>query len=119
MDLPGWCWAEVQLAIIGSSSWLHTGPCNALGAFDGSSMAAFLKRILSASVSCMTLGPTPSAGSEPRLLAARGNTLPCARLQREDYSVDHSVMLPRNIHSARSEALARLRAGNENNIIMV
>ena len=34
--LPGWCWAEIhQLALVGSSSSLHSEACNALGASDG------------------------------------------------------------------------------------
>ena len=36
LNLPGWCWAEIQqLALIGSSSSLHSEACNALGAPDG------------------------------------------------------------------------------------
>ena len=35
-NLPGWCWAEIQqLALVGSSSSLHSEACNALGASDG------------------------------------------------------------------------------------
>ena len=35
-NLPGWCWAEIQqLALIGSSSSLHSEACNALGVSDG------------------------------------------------------------------------------------
>jgi hypothetical protein len=36
VNLPGWCWAEIkQLALIRSSSSLHSEVCNALGASDG------------------------------------------------------------------------------------
>ena len=36
VNLPGWCWAKIQqLALIGSSSSLHSEVCNALGASDG------------------------------------------------------------------------------------
>ena len=36
VNLPGWCWAEIQqLALVGSSSSLHSEACNALGASDG------------------------------------------------------------------------------------
>jgi hypothetical protein len=36
VHLPGFCWAEIQqLALIGSSSSLHSEACNALGASDG------------------------------------------------------------------------------------
>ena len=36
VNLPGECWAEIQqLALIGSSSSLHSEACNALGASDG------------------------------------------------------------------------------------
>ena len=36
VNLPGQCWAEIQqLALIGSSSSLHSEACNALGASDG------------------------------------------------------------------------------------
>ena len=36
LNLPGWCWAEIQqLALVGSSSSLHSEACNALGASDG------------------------------------------------------------------------------------
>jgi len=36
INLPGWCWAEIQqIALIGSSSSLHSEACNALGASDG------------------------------------------------------------------------------------
>ena len=36
INLPGWCWAEIQqLALVGSSSSLHSEACNALGASDG------------------------------------------------------------------------------------
>mgnify|MGYP001226679237 CR=1 FL=1 len=36
INLPGWCWAEIlQLALVGSSSSLHSEVCNALGASDG------------------------------------------------------------------------------------
>ena len=36
LNLPGWCWARIkQLALIGSSSSLHSEVCNALGASDG------------------------------------------------------------------------------------
>ena len=34
--VASWCWAEIQqLALIGSSSSLHSEACNALGASDG------------------------------------------------------------------------------------
>ena len=36
VNLPGWCWAEIQqFALVGSSSSLHSEACNALGASDG------------------------------------------------------------------------------------
>ena len=36
LNLPGWCWAEIQqFALVGSSSSLHSEACNALGASDG------------------------------------------------------------------------------------
>jgi hypothetical protein len=36
INLPGWCWAEIQqFALVGSSSSLHSEACNALGASDG------------------------------------------------------------------------------------
>ena len=36
VNLPGECWAEIQqLALIGSSSSLHSEASNALGASDG------------------------------------------------------------------------------------
>ena len=36
VNLPGWCWAEIQQrALVGSSSSLHSEACNALGASDG------------------------------------------------------------------------------------
>ncbi len=36
VNLPGWDWAEIQqLALLGSSSSLHSEACNALGASDG------------------------------------------------------------------------------------
>ena len=36
INLPGYCWAEIQqLALIGSSSSLHSEACNAVGASDG------------------------------------------------------------------------------------
>ena len=35
-NLPGWCWARIkQLALIGSSSSLHSEACKALGGSDG------------------------------------------------------------------------------------
>ena len=39
INLPGWCWAEIQqFALVGSSSSLHSEACNALGASDGVSV---------------------------------------------------------------------------------
>ena len=36
LNLPGWCWARIkQLALIGSSSSLHSEACKALGGSDG------------------------------------------------------------------------------------
>ena len=36
VNLPGWCWARIkQLALIGSSSSLHSEACKALGGSDG------------------------------------------------------------------------------------
>ena len=36
LNLPGWCWAEIQqFALVGSSSSLHSEACNASGASDG------------------------------------------------------------------------------------
>ena len=36
LNVPGWDWAEIQqLALLGSSSSLHSEACNALGASDG------------------------------------------------------------------------------------
>ncbi len=36
VNLPGWCWAEIQqFALVGLSSSLHSEACNALGASDG------------------------------------------------------------------------------------
>ena len=36
VNLPGWCWAEIQqFALVGSSSSLHSEARSALGASDG------------------------------------------------------------------------------------
>ena len=49
LNLPGWCWAEIQqFALVGSSSSLHSEACNALGASDG-----LIHSSISREVDCM------------------------------------------------------------------
>ena len=85
LNLPGWCWARImQLALIGSSSSLHSEACKALGGSDGVvhstiSLAAICIRAV-AKVNCTTL----SAGVRHGCLfqAAWLQDLPGSHVQR-------------------------------------
>ena len=61
LNLPGWCWARIkQLALIGSSSSLHSEACKALGGSDGVvhstiSLAAICMRAVAKDGSCDAL----------------------------------------------------------------
>ena len=78
LNLRGWCWARIkQLALIGSSSSLHSEACKALGGSDGVvhstiSLAAICMRAVAKQstrflpamlVRAGTLGTTQNAGS--------------------------------------------------------
>ena len=58
LNLPGWCWARIkQLALIGSSSSLHSEACKALGGSDGVvhstiSLAAICMRAVAKNTCC-------------------------------------------------------------------
>ena len=72
LNLPGWCWARIkQLALIGSSSSLHSEACKALGGSDG-----VVHSTISPAAICMRAvandAPHPSCrGILPRILGER------------------------------------------------
>ena len=67
VNLPGWCWARIkQLALIGSSSSLHSEACKALGGSDG-----VVHSTISLAAICIRAVAKDSAVTVARVIAAR------------------------------------------------